>query len=339
MLFSRVAIFLLMFTHKPTPGGAFANSNCNDDYGKIWKASWSTDPRKDIRCHSSCNSQYLQTLPDEERQKNYDKCCTCQSCAVWEGHEIELFIEFVSVFGRSLVVAIQAPSENDVYKIEQKNSIMTEIPSNLCNWDKESGLKARYPNDFSIMQAYMERIVKMNFRDNKISKLPDIRCVVKLDELNLKNNKLTFISNSSFTNMDHLRTVDLSGNLIQNMDPNIFTSKNLISLFRLDLCNNQLSNLDISNMISLYPFCHIDFSKNQITELVNTANFSMNLSFTYGPGFVSLTGNKISKFPDFVQLLKLDDITQLGHLIGFGFDFTDIPLKCDCYIEQFMELA
>jgi hypothetical protein len=72
---------------------------------------------------------------------------------------------------------------------------------------------------------------------------------------------------------------------------------------------------------------------------VNEANFTLEMTKSYGPGFVSFMGNKMDTFPDFKTLLHLDDIAQMGKLISSGFDYQNIPLICDCHLEPFMSLA
>ncbi|XP_053376335.1 uncharacterized protein LOC123531284 [Mercenaria mercenaria] len=310
-----------------------AEAVCDETYGDLWNMSWVTEPRNDLRCKLD---EHCRKEPSQVQSEEFDKCCTCRSCAVWEGKEIELFIEYISVLGRSLVLPNQAPSKPVIYKIEQTNAEMTEIPSNLCNWDHDTNLEDKYPAEFTNIKQFWGHIVKLNFENNKIRKLPDLNCLVRLDEINLRNNQLTHISNTSFTNLTRLRYIYLSGNLIKEMDPNILTSKYLMNLFYADFSNNEMTELDVSNMFGMYPFCKIAYNSNNITDLVNEADFTLNSTIPYGPGFVDISSNKVNTWPDFETIFKLDDIIQLGYLFSFGFYFGDIQLVCDCNIERFM---
>ncbi|XP_045173856.2 uncharacterized protein LOC123535311 isoform X2 [Mercenaria mercenaria] len=284
-----------------------------------------------MRCDKSCPKTGFD-------MSSYEECCTCRNCMNWEGSEIDLFIEYVSVLGRSLVLSEHAPSQDEVYQIEHKDSEMTEIPSNLCNSDNDTNLMESYQELFENMTQFWGNIIKLNFESNKIRQLPDLNCLHRLDELNLKNNKLIHISNTSIFYLSSLRRVDFSGNYIQKLDPKILTSPHL-SLFIANFSKNEMTQLDFSNAMSLYPFCHISYESNKITEITNELSFKLNLNKTYGPGFVSIENNLISTFPDLKELLFLDDLAQLGKLISFGFDFRGIPLVCDCNLEPFMTLA
>ncbi|XP_060573721.1 slit homolog 1 protein-like [Ruditapes philippinarum] len=233
----------------------------------------------------------------------------------------------------------QAPSDTEVYKIEHQDADMTEIPSNLCNWDTESSLQDKYPDEFQNIKPFWGKIVKIKFENNKIKRLPNINCLVRLDEMNLRNNQLQHVSNTSFTNLRNLRSILMSGNQITEIDPNILISQSLSYLFHVDFSKNVMSKLDVSNMFTLYPFCNIDYSSNEITDLVNEGDFTMDIEKSYGPGYVGVSNNKLSTWPDFQTLFRLDDITQLGRLIYFGFDFRGMSLVCDCNVQQFLEKA
>ena len=313
----------------------FYSTPCDDAFGKRWQPSWIANPRDDLRCHldDRCRNESTQV-----KSEQFDKCCVCNSCALWEGSEIQLFIEYVSVLGKSLIVPDQAFNNTEVYELKHNNGEMTSIPSNLCNWDLDTSLTAAYAQDFESVKKIWGNIVKINFRNNKISTLPNLSCLEKLDELNLNDNFLTYISNTSFTSLTNLRKIYFSGNLIQNIDPGIISAVQL-NLFEADFSYNKMSKLDVSNMMSLYPFCNVGFETNEITELVNEDNFTLDMDKNYGPGFVSFKDNNIETFPDFKTLLNLDNIAQMGKLISSGFDYRDIPLMCDCHLEPFMSLT
>lgn len=327
---STLRLCLVLVLYLPDP----SQPVCDDSFGDIWQPSWATGTRTEMRCSKQCAENQL-TNSDSETD---EKCCTCHTCMNWEGREIDLFIEYVSVSGRSLVLFDQAPNETEVYKIEHTDSEMTEIPSNICNWDNETNLQEKFIEEFDNKLLFWKNLVQLNFQDNKIRKLPDINCLIRLDELNLRNNRLAYISNTSFTKLTLLRSVDFSGNLIQSIQPNILASP-FLSIFSADFSYNKMTKIDVTNMMSLHPFCNINFESNEISEIVNDIGFKLDPSKTYGPGYVSIEDNLIKKWPDFKELLFLDNLSQLGTLFSFGFNFQGIPLTCDCNLEPFLTLA
>ncbi|XP_052791878.1 protein slit-like [Mya arenaria] len=122
------------------------------------------------------------------------------------------------------------------------------------------------------------------------------------------------------------------------MEP-YFLSQPTQSIFFADISNNQLPVLDVSNLMSLFPFCSIDYTSNVIEHLVNELDFTLDPEKHYGPGFVHLNENAFEQFPDFADLLNLESLQQLGQLISFGFDLRGLDLKCDCNFEPFRDLA
>jgi len=58
----------------------------------------------------------------------------------------------------------------------------------------------------------------------------------------------------------------------------------------------------------------------------------------YGPGTVGLQETNLQQWPDLVDLLNLDSLTQFVQLVQFGFDLRGIKLKCDCYLAKFSQL-
>jgi Leucine-rich repeat (LRR) protein len=235
--------------------------------GTKWEPRWASKTTDDIRDDLCCDSYCAQ----QSTSKEYDKCCTCRSSTTWEGTETELLVEYVSVLGKSVVFSDQPYDNSKVYKIVFTDEQMTEFPSNLCNWDKDSFLVNHYSKYFEDIKPFWNSITTIDFRNKKIRRIPDINCLYRLDSLNLQNNHLPTVSNTSFTNLTRLRSIDFAGNLIKKIDPKIFTSPSL-NLFSVDLSHNFMEKLDVSNMISLYPFCSIDFDSNKITELENQLN-------------------------------------------------------------------
>ncbi|KAH3881296.1 hypothetical protein DPMN_005221 [Dreissena polymorpha] len=214
---------------------------------------------------------------------------------------------------------------------------MTEIPSDVCDWDTDSRLKV-FSRHVNKTIKYWLHIVKIDFSYNKIRKVESLNCLKKLDKLDLSDNKITQFKNTTINQLTHLRHLDLSYNEIKSMDP-AFISQPTQSLMFADFENNKLRDLDITNAFSVNPFCHVDYTSNIIDKFVNAQGFTLDKIKTYGPGFVSLNQNNFETFPDFTFLLGLSSLAEFGQLSSFGFDFRDIKLNCDCHLEPFLSIG
>lgn len=288
--------------------------------------------RDDLFCPNSCKRETHDTYD------TYDDCCRCYSCTSWEFNKTNLYIEYISVLGKTLVLAEEPFQESIMYEIIHRNSEMTEIPSNLCQWDDEFWTNTLTGNGNQEIQQFQRNIVEIDFTNNKIRKIVNLNCLYRLDTLNLANNKLQHLSNTSIANLTYLRHLDLSGNYITTMDPSILMSP-FLSLLKVDLSHNVMEKLDVTNMLSSRPFCIIDYTGNHIKELVNEPVFRLDHNKTYGPGYVSLEKNIFETFPDFQELLDLDELSQLGVLMACGFSFLNIQLNCDCNLQPFISLS
>ncbi|KAL4216583.1 Toll-like receptor [Mactra antiquata] len=294
-------------------------------YSQPWQPGWSDIERDDLRCfNTACDI----TVP-------HDHCCLCRTCMSWEGTEKNIDIDYISVSGKSLAVFAGEFNQSDVYRIQHIHSNLSEIPSNICDWDKES-YTSLSSHIYQTMSVFWGNVVELNFADNLIRTIPDINCLERLDKLDLSNNRIIHVSNSSFNKLSRLRHLNLDRNKIKYLDINILSAPklNLLSAY---LSNNFIETLDISNVISSYPFCHIDYTNNYITKLVRE-NFVLDINKPPGPGFVTLKGNQIKEFPNAKDLLNLASWDQIGILTLLGFDFRDIPLVCDCNVEPLVEV-
>ncbi|KAL4228126.1 hypothetical protein ACF0H5_013561 [Mactra antiquata] len=296
-------------------------------YSQPWQPGWSDIEREDLRCYTST----CDTLG-----KPLDTCCPCHSCMSWEGSGKNIDIEYISVVGKSVAVFAGEFNQSEVYRIQHSYSDLKEIPSNVCDWDKESNTNF-FSDIYQIMREFWEYVVELDFTGNKIRRIPDINCLKRLDKLDLSYNNIIHVSNSSFYNLSRLRNINLERNQIKHLDINVFSAPQL-NMFHVDVSNNIMETLDVSNMLSLKPFCSIEYTNNKITNLVSE-NFVLDMNKPPSSGFVSMNGNQIKQFPNFKELLNLTSWEQMGQILDFGFDFKDIPLVCDCNIQPFLEKA
>ncbi|KAH3881294.1 uncharacterized protein LOC127879809 [Dreissena polymorpha] len=314
-------------------GGNCVDAQCEGDL-QPWSPSGIQ--REDLLCctvSNACKNDH----PTVPGQTEYEKCCTCSSTTTWSGQEKALLIEYISVSGKSLMVDPDMFNDSNVYKIEHHEGVMTEIPSDICDWDKDTRLKvfSRHVNE---SMKYWHYIVQIDFSKNKVRKVESLNCLKKLDKLDLSHNKITHFKNTTINQLTHLRHLDLSYNHIVSMDPACISQPSQ-NLFVANFEHNRLAVLDITNAFSVNPFCHVDYTSNIIDKFVNALGFTLDKNKTYGPGFVSFNENNFERFPDFTSLLGLSSLAEFGQLSSFGFDFRDIELDCDCYLEPFLSMG
>lgn len=287
----------------------------------------------------SCSKKTILSC-QQRGERDEDKCCTCNAKPIWEGKEQQLNIEYIHILGKTLVLHENPVNVTSVYKIQHSHGEMSQIPINICNPDQSSQktLDKLSPSEREIanISPLLPRIVKIDLSYNKLSDIGDLNCLTALDTLDLSSNRITYLSNTSFSSLSHLRVLLLNQNRIKMMDTFVLGPETM-HLSQVDLSGNQLESLDISNFITENAFCLLDYSGNVIEELTNVQNRKLDTSKQYEGGFVSFQGNMFTTFPDFKELLDLPGIEQLGSVLNFGFDFRAAAIGCDCVLEPLME--
>ncbi|KAL3873389.1 hypothetical protein ACJMK2_036517 [Sinanodonta woodiana] len=229
----------------------------------------------------------------------------------------DLFLEYTTVDGATYALTSNNTFQSEEYfRLVHNNGVMGYMPTNICN----------FPN-----------IIKIDLSYNRIRYVGNISCLVNLEELYLTQNSLTTIDNKTFSQLKKLLFLDISVNKIKHLDPFALAASNL-NIQYLNASYNQLTSLDITNIIMSGPFCERDFSHNTIKNLTNVLDILLNVNVTYGPGMVYMSNNPFEKWPDF-RKLGVQNLTMLGTLLEFGFDFRGCNISCDCDMEPFLELA
>jgi len=302
-----------------------------------WIPSWLPE-RDDLLCDQYCEENRNLLMDPLFEYQTVDNCCTCHSCTTWRGQEVELFLEYVTVTGKTLVLSRETYNNESVYKIDHPSSELTAIPSNLCDWDNDTRLRSRFSSEFENIKQFLGQIVKIDLHSNKIRQLTDLNCMPRLDQLYLSNNRITFVSNTTFQYLSYLRDLDLSNNRITHLDPMLLYQPTLSVLYA-DFSFNDLAEVDVTNAITVHPFCLVDYSNNKLDIINNELDFKLNTSINYGLGIVSLADNIFKTFPDFKELFNLENLNEIGALFDGGFDFRDIQISCDCHLEPFRSLT
>ena len=88
----------------------------------------------------------------------------------------------------------------------------------------------------------------------------------------------------------------------------------------MDLSYNDIKHLDFSNFVLKNAFCKLDLSNNHITDLINNADFriDVNIDDFVDGGMVLLNNNDFEDFFDF-RSVGVTDIIQLGIFKDWGF--------------------
>ncbi|KAK3599253.1 hypothetical protein CHS0354_012864 [Potamilus streckersoni] len=172
-------------------------------------------------------------------------------------------------------------------------------------------------------------ITRIDFSRNRITEIGNITFLLDLSELILEENKIRHISNQTFYGLVKLRTINLSRNLIKDIDPNTISSSEL-NIFRLDISNNLLTEVDITNFMPEGPLCEISFDYNPIQNIVNRGGFKYNDSKQYGDGWISMKNSSLQSLVNWTNF-GLNDYTDIGKTITYGiFYFGSKSLNCDC---------
>lgn len=222
--------------------------------------------RDDLLCPNEC--LYTAEHPYFEEDM---ECCVClaQAFCVFNSTIIkQLNISFL--MDDTHIISNKNGSEADLYSVTLHSGNITTIPKDLCNINK---------------------LVSVDFSYNYISNLDTISCIMSLDTLLLKANRVTHLKNNVFSEMHYPRVVDLSYNALKYIEPEFFLNIDG-SLIQFDVSNNMLDSIDISNTVRENHdyFCIANFSNNVINKLTNEMGWICDKEIDLGHGgYVDLT--------------------------------------------------
>ncbi|KAL3866578.1 hypothetical protein ACJMK2_043866 [Sinanodonta woodiana] len=244
----------------------------------------------------------------------------CQSGMLDKGKTLQLKqieIEYTSVDGESIVMIVENTTNgNDSMQLMHTYGVMTYFPTNICNYST---------------------LATINLFENKIRYISNISCLMGLEILNLKRNRLTRLSNTTFLGLTQLIALDISENKIIEIEPYALVGLNL-NISYINASKNSLTSVDITNVVMSGPFCFRDFSNNQVSKLTNLEGIVLDTNKTYGPGIVTFQDNPFLTWPEFDKL-GVEHLVDLGTLFDFGFNFVGANFTCDCKMEPFLSLA
>jgi len=130
-------------------------------------------------------------------------------------------------------------------------------------------------------------LVELRMNDNKISKLSEntFSGLVKLEVINLAENIIDRLPNKVFKSLKSLRELNLRGNTISEIQKRAFAGLGKLSL--LDLSNNNLESIPTEALLHMTNLAELNLAKNNIQFIEAKSLFNSKLSF------LDLSGNKI----------------------------------------------
>ncbi|XP_060570662.1 uncharacterized protein LOC132728951 [Ruditapes philippinarum] len=282
----------------------FAIISTNATFNGYRKWAPVNNSRDDMYCPDHCYNN-----PDED-----ERCCCCEAVTCWQLDPTacnvtigQLYVEYKDIYGSALFI----PSGNHtLYEAVHRNGRLTKFPDNLCD--------------------FADSLVTLDLSFNRIKDISSITCLKKLDTLRLDSNKITELSNETFSDMKYLRIVSMSRNYIETLDPNTIQKKNgniLVANFSFNI----LESIDITNIVRPGPFCEINYEGCEIATETNVLNYVMHENNIHGPGNIILRNTSTDSFLNFSSL-GVHDFSKLGFYFKGQFDFDDSDIACDCKI-------
>ena len=298
-------------------------------------ASWTPrhPPRKDnIYCPKTCNDSSV---------KDPDTCCLCESVHQWELANTTdadvlylLEVEYISVhFNANLTVnpnctcvsqlstscMCASPNDANFQGVFHRDGNLRSFPLNLCDFP---------------------RLTHIDFVNNQIARIADVRCLLLLDSLILDENVITHLSNQTFIGMTNLRVVSLIHNRISTPDIKLFSAVS-VGIFKFDISQNDLRKYDLTNIfVEEYDFCLQNISNNNF-ETTDETDFYLNSSLTYNSGDVDFSGVDRMFDPLSSMFYKQPEMyALLGKVIPKGtYSFSDGFIECDCTIGYLLQMS
>ncbi|KAH3886714.1 hypothetical protein DPMN_010727 [Dreissena polymorpha] len=267
-----------------------------------------------------CDDKCL--TPDSELH-----CCACNSKTCWdiaaENPSIkcgvsrsDCDIERRLLTQSSVVCKVDSAHDNvTVYRLQNKSGRLLVLPENMC--------------------AQSNKLIYIDLSENYLSKIDAIKCMRNLDYLNISNNLIIHIANSTFTNMNYLRILDLHGNPILKLEPNTLSIKHG-NILNIDLSGINFESIHLRDMHRIGTYCQIDLTKCAFTS-ISSDNFVFNESTVYGPGHLLLRNSTGFSFINYTAA-GISDLTKLGKIFSEIYSVNS-GYNCDCSLVPILKFA
>lgn len=214
--------------------------------------------------------------------------------------------------------------------LDMEKNFLDGIPSRICHLKNLTHLKLNSNQLSTLPKSFsrLEKLVTLNLSSNYFHRYPEvINDLVNLEELDLSYNDLSYISDS-LGKLTKLTILNLCTNKLSKNLP--FSFANLVSLKKLDIRYNQLTNIDVLGTLPELEVVHA--TKNMISTfndrmeklrlLLFDRNPVINLSFENilpNLTILDLSKAKITEIPaNFVE--RISNIEKLvldkNHLVN-----------------------
>jgi len=260
--------------------------------------------------------------PDECRSQGYmDRCCACEAKPCWQLVQDgetnltcpdtlgRLHVEMEDAFGNSRLVVSQNAT---VFELVHRNAHLVKLPKNICDFNNT--------------------LVKLDLAFNKIKDISKIQCLPELDSIILDNNSIKEITNKTFSSMKNLRVLSMRNNVnIMKLEPNVINIGDQ-NIYIVDLSENWLDSVDVTNIFRPGPFCSLNISNGTIGNIFNENHYKINVR--QGPGDIFLEDVGVVEFFNFTDLgLDYSEMPKYleGHLN------MDKSIMCDCFMHPIAE--
>ena len=197
-----------------------------------------------------------------------------------------------------------------------------------------------------LLVCNMTRLTSIDVSNNVIENLP-WRCLKKLQYLttiSFQGNMITKLENGSFYDFPSLQGLDLSHNIISEIDVDVFMQLERLPFVRhIDLSNNKLVSLDPWPLMFVNRTPEIKLDNNQISVFTNRINWNFTCSSKKPTALLVLASNNISHFSDVLNGWNINgDTNALCVFAGSAkIDLRRNPFNCDCidyYIYRFLHI-
>uniref|UniRef100_A0A158R476 LRRCT domain-containing protein n=1 Tax=Syphacia muris TaxID=451379 RepID=A0A158R476_9BILA len=142
----------------------------------------------------------------------------------------------------------------------------------------------------SAFESVANTLEELVLANNSLTSFPLLGELYELRILDLNNNKLKNVPRSSFSGVPRLRQLRLEGNVLENLDSDVFKSLSR-SLEVLDLSNNNFANVPAAAISYTRNLKYFDLSCNKITTIRDGEFKNLNKIIE-----IRLNGNSIEDF-------------------------------------------
>lgn len=289
-------------------------------------------PKKDILCPQTCMNNEI------------DRCCSCNSISKYKSDHDGTTLEYIDIRGKGKIIDTlcerSLTGNQDLCSLDTgTNHLDNRSGSSVINSLKHTHGYLRY---MPVNSCFVRPLINMNLANNFIMDIGNLSCYTKLETLNLKGNKITYVTNDTFVGLSNLRTLDLSDNIIQHIDPNTFADKT-VEIFMINVAHNNMKTLDISNVLLQKTFCHLDYTSSLVGKVTNLLHMRIEKNNKYGSGNVTFANTSMSEHP-FKSLFEEDcSLLESAETVSkqiFGiWKFDGSSIKCDCTVGRLLKIG